>query len=197
MKPELFDINIHNPKNVQASSSSISYSAYVILAIICIGLTIVVLRFCIYIPQKKQITEKKSDIVLLANQLKEIKQIYAELEERENCYLQLKEEAIGWYDKLFSISQALSKRTWLSEIAFYNTLKKTEDRKKIIIKGYIHSTSKKEYYAEIGELVMALNNSESLEKDFEPLIISYVKKSRGRPKEDIEFEIIGEAKTYK
>ncbi|MGA1869251.1 MAG: hypothetical protein ACMUJM_11990 [bacterium] len=199
MNSNLFNININKPKLKKelVSPSQPHYVAYVIIAIIVLCATIIALRYGVYIPQKQRIKEKSEQRLFFKNQLEEIKTISHELEEKKSCYIQLKDEAIAWYDKLLEISQTISKKTWLSVISFDNNVKKTENTKEITIKGYIYSTVKKEYYAEIGELVMALNNSASMEKDFNPLRILYLKKSQKGPQKDIEFEIIGEIKKFK
>ena len=196
MAPNIFNVNLYKPKGKKGFFlfSSYIYLIYGALSLILIGGTISWLIYGFHMPQKKIIQNKKKLARFLKVESDELLGIINRLNERKRSYLQLKQETIPWYDKFFEISQSISKKIWLDKIEYQANVEKSKNRGKIIIKGFIYSTIEEEYYAEIGNFVMALNQSYSIQRDFESLKIAYIKKSNNRSIGNMEFEINGEMK---
>ena len=200
MANNLFNINVYKPKkNKKASHVSypLIFIIYSLLCFLLMGCTLLWLKYNFSNPQKKIIEDKEKLSRFLRLESDELLTMVNRLDQRKRSYLKLKQETIPWYDKLFEISQNISNKIWFDKIEYQAKDNKSKTKSRLIITGFIYSTIKEEYYAEIGNFVMALNQSPSIQRDFQSLNIEYIKKSSGRETGNIEFKLSGEMKAYR
>jgi Tfp pilus assembly protein PilN len=198
MKYSIFNINIYKPesrkkKKWKGPSEEVYRGFMIILSFILLLAVCSYLLFGLYIPQKRNIEESRSEVDTLELELQRKKATAQDLNSKKDLYIQIMAEAVPWPEKLFALSRMLPENIWFSEVEFPGRTGKIEGGQKIVISGWTFSSPMEENLDQIGDLLTGLNQAEEFKDDFDPMLLEYTKKSETQLGM-IQFQIKGKAK---